>query len=293
MPSTASFAAISGSAPRCTYRWQTPAAWPITGMSLSSMIVARRTPTSRARRSPRRGRAGPAPRVDVLAPPSSTAARESIPAASSTPWMTAVSARLVSCASRPPLSSTALPLFQARPTICTSASGRDSNTTPSRPSGAGDPLQDQPVVELAPQRRAPEEVGHRGELVAARRTRRPASPASRPSRLTSGVAHSLRLGVARDLSALAANTSRARRPARAARRPARAATPDRPSGPSFASRRPGGLGRLGRGPHRRVGGRLPGRLGRRRNDRHLLCNSLPAAHQTAPITRLSRVISAS
>ena len=69
-------------------------------------------------------------------PSSSTAARRSMPAASSTLWMTAASARLVPSASRPPLSSTALPLFHASPTICTSASGRDSNTTPSNPSGA-------------------------------------------------------------------------------------------------------------------------------------------------------------
>ena len=50
-------------------------------------------------------------------------------------WATSVSARLLARASRPPLSTTALPLFQASPVICTRASGRASNTTPSTPSG--------------------------------------------------------------------------------------------------------------------------------------------------------------
>ena len=45
------------------------------------------------------------------------------------------SAALVRAASRPPFSSTALPLLSAREAICTSASGRLSNTTPNTPMG--------------------------------------------------------------------------------------------------------------------------------------------------------------
>ena len=43
--------------------------------------------------------------------------------------------RLVFKASLPPFMSTAFPLFRQRLEICTSASGRDSNTTPITPMG--------------------------------------------------------------------------------------------------------------------------------------------------------------
>ncbi len=183
----------------------------------------------------------PSTAVTSSRPSSSTAARGSIPASSSTRWMTAVSARFVASASRPPLSRTALPLFQARPTICTSASGRDSNTTPSRPSGQLTRSSTSPSSSSRRSVARPTRSGMAASCSSPSQT--PSSlPASSPRRLTSGEATLFGLGARRDPRRWPRRPRRARAGSRSASASARSSAERR----SGAEARQLAAGRLGR-----------------------------------------------
>ena len=112
----------------------------------------------------------------------------SSPCSASTWRASSASARLLCRASRPPFSTTALPLFQPSPVICTSASGRASNTTPSTPSGqvmrsSTRSLSSWRWVSAGPPARAcaPAGAGHRHSWPACPRPAPAASPARGPA----------------------------------------------------------------------------------------------------------------